>query len=103
MHPTGGLTTMPPRRSKYAPTRGARERLIKERDRLRAANSGRKLSPDQSLLDATAAAKLLAVPPSWLLAQARSEKIPHHKIGRYVRFDADELIAWLDENKIPPK
>ena len=53
--------------------------------------------------DAVAAAKLLGVPASWMLAQARAEKIPHHKIGRYVRFDIDELIAWVDQNKIPPK
>jgi len=102
MLPTGGLTTAPPRRQ-YAPTPGARERLLKERDRRRAANVGRKLSADQSLVDAKTAAKLLGVPASWMLAQARAEKIPHHKIGRYVRFDFDELIAWVDQNRIPPK
>jgi len=99
---TGGLTTAPPRRQ-YAPIHGSRERLIKERDRRRAANGARKLSADQSLVDARTAAKLLGVPASWMLAQARAEKIPHHKIGRYVRFDIDELIAWVDQNKIPPK
>jgi excisionase family DNA binding protein len=102
MLPTGGLTTAPARRQ-YAPTRGARERLIKQRDRQRAANGARKLSADQSLVDAKTAAKLLGVPASWMLAQARAEKIPHHKIGRYVRFDFDELIAWVDQNRIPPR
>jgi excisionase family DNA binding protein len=47
------------------------------------------------LLDAQQAAELLNVPPSWLLAQARADKIPHIKLGRYVRFDPDDLAAWV--------
>jgi Helix-turn-helix domain len=46
------------------------------------------------LLDATGAAELLAVPPSWVLAQARKDRIPHVRLGRYVRFDPNELVAW---------
>jgi excisionase family DNA binding protein len=53
-------------------------------------------------VDANQAAKLLGVPPTWLLAQARERKVPHHKLGHYVRFDLDELIAWLDETRIQP-
>jgi excisionase family DNA binding protein len=50
-----------------------------------------------ALLTAEQAAELLAVPPSWLLAQARAGKIPHVRLGRYVRFSADELAAWVEE------
>ncbi len=46
------------------------------------------------LLDAKGAAELLNVPPSWVLAEARADRIPHVRLGRYVRFDADELREW---------
>lgn len=46
------------------------------------------------LLDAKAAAQLLGVPSSWVLAQARADRIPHVRFGRYVRFDGEELERW---------
>lgn len=46
------------------------------------------------LLDAKGASQLLNVPASWVLAEARGNRIPHVRLGRYVRFDADELRAW---------
>jgi excisionase family DNA binding protein len=49
------------------------------------------LSP---LLDATEAGRLLSVPASWVLAEARANRIPHVRLGRYVRFSADELEGW---------
>jgi excisionase family DNA binding protein len=49
-----------------------------------------------SLLDADQAAEVLNVPASWLLAQARANRIPHHRLGRYLRFRRDELEDWLD-------
>jgi excisionase family DNA binding protein len=47
-----------------------------------------------SLLDAAEAGRLLSVPASWVLAEARANRIPHVRLGRYVRFSADELEAW---------
>ena len=52
------------------------------------------------LIDAKAASVLLGVPYTWLLAQARAGKIPHHRLGHYVRFDPDDLRAWLREERI---
>lgn len=49
------------------------------------------LSP---LLDSKDAAALLNVPASWVLAEARADRIPHVRLGRYVRFDTTELHAW---------
>jgi excisionase family DNA binding protein len=46
------------------------------------------------LLDAKQAAALLNVPASWVLAEARADRIPHVRFGRYVRFDAAALEAW---------
>jgi excisionase family DNA binding protein len=46
------------------------------------------------LLTADQAGALLGVPASWMLAEARADRVPHVRLGRYVRFDADELAAW---------
>jgi hypothetical protein len=54
------------------------------------------------LLDAKAASKLLGIPPTWLLAQARAGRVPHNRLGHYVRFNTDDLRQWLTENKITP-
>jgi excisionase family DNA binding protein len=48
------------------------------------------------LLDADGAGALLNVPASWVLAQARAGRIPHVKLGRYVRFDAEKLREWCE-------
>lgn len=46
------------------------------------------------LIDASAAGALLGVPASWVLAEARAGRIPHIRLGRYVRFDPDEVLDW---------
>lgn len=47
-----------------------------------------------ALVDAQEAGRLLAVPASWVLAEARADRIPHVRLGRYVRFSAAELEEW---------
>lgn len=47
------------------------------------------------LLDANEAAELLGVPATWLLAEARRARIPHIRLGRYVRFNRETLLAWV--------
>jgi excisionase family DNA binding protein len=76
-----------------APSTGARERL----------KQARAVSAGSPLVDAEDAAKLLGVPATWLLNQARAGRIPHQKLGHYVRFDLDRLIAWLEENETQPR
>jgi excisionase family DNA binding protein len=51
------------------------------------------------LLDAAAAAALLSVPASWVLGQARKDRIPHVKLGRYTRFRRADLDQWLDRRR----
>lgn len=46
------------------------------------------------LVDAGAAAELLGVPRTWVLAQARADRLPHVRLGRYVRFEPAELERW---------
>lgn len=65
------------------------------------------MTPDQRsaaslaepLLDATAAAKLLSVRPSWVYEAVRSHRIPYLKIGRHIRFLRTDLEAWIDEQR----
>jgi excisionase family DNA binding protein len=59
-------------------------------------------SPPFALIDAKAASGMLGVPPTWLLAQAREGRIPHHRLGHYVRFDPEDLKEWLQETRSMP-
>jgi excisionase family DNA binding protein len=56
----------------------------------------------RGLIDAQAAADLLGVPKSWVLAEARADRIPHVRLGRYVRFEVDELRAWWAKRRRGP-
>jgi excisionase family DNA binding protein len=87
------MSTIPSASRTTAPTVGARQRL----------QHARGVSATSPLVNAEQAAQLLGVPASWLLAQARARNVPHHKLGHYVRFDLDELIAWLDQTKVSPR
>jgi len=44
------------------------------------------------------------IPASWFATQARERRIPFRKLGRYVRFDFDEVMASepLQRRAIPP-
>jgi excisionase family DNA binding protein len=55
------------------------------------------------LLNAQQAAELLGVPPTWVLAQARRGAIPHVRLGRYVRFRADDLEQWAQTRARGPR
>jgi hypothetical protein len=46
------------------------------------------------LIDARQAGELLGVPHTWLLRQARTDQVPHIRLGHYVRFDGEQLLAW---------
>jgi excisionase family DNA binding protein len=58
--------------------------------------------PFTPLIDAKAASELLGVPHTWLLAQARERRIPHHRLGHYVRFNPTDLGEWLRETRSMP-
>jgi excisionase family DNA binding protein len=69
------------------------------RDAVEAAGA-RDTSP---LLDAEQAAALLNVPQSWILSEARAERVPVVRLGRYVRFRRADLIAWTDGHTLGPR
>jgi excisionase family DNA binding protein len=58
---------------------------------------------DLRLLDAPSLAELLEVPESWIRAEARAERIPHVRLGRYVRFDPAEIEPWLKGRRKGPR
>jgi excisionase family DNA binding protein len=51
------------------------------------------------LVDAAEVAEQLGVPKTWVLESARSKAIPSVKLGRYVRFDLDDVEQWLSTCK----
>jgi excisionase family DNA binding protein len=53
----------------------------------------------EPLLDATAAAKLLSVKPSWVYEAVRARRIPHLKIGRHIRFLRSDLERWVADQR----
>lgn len=57
----------------------------------------------RALLDANDAAELLNVPKSWVLAEARADRIPHLKLGKYVRFSEAELLEWCQSRQRGPR
>jgi len=46
------------------------------------------------LLTIEEAAGLLRVKVTWLYERTRTNEVPHVKLGKYLRFDQDELLAW---------
>lgn len=51
------------------------------------------------LLDAKEVAALLSVPVGWVREHTRSGAIPHVPLGRYVRYDRGDVLAWLESVK----
>lgn len=49
------------------------------------------------LLTAEDVAALLRVTPAWVYAQTRRKRIPHLRLGRYVRYRREALDAWMTE------
>ncbi len=88
------LPASPPPAGRWARARNAAAQITR-----RAVHAD---SPPFALIDAKAASTMLGVPPTWLLAQAREGRIPHHRLGHYVRFNPKDLKEWLAETRSMP-
>lgn len=55
------------------------------------------------LLRASEVAERLAIPASWLMQAAREDRVPHYRLGRYVRFAEEEVATWLETQKRSPR
>jgi excisionase family DNA binding protein len=58
-----------------------------------------KMPTEDRLLDAGEVAELLSVPERWVREHTRGGKLPHVRLGRYLRYDRADLLAWVDEQK----
>ncbi len=56
-----------------------------------------------ALLTADGVAALLAVPTSWVYAEARAGRIPHVTLGRYRRFRPEAIADWIDAAERGPR
>ena len=52
---------------------------------------------NEPLLTAKQVAELLAVPESWVREATRDGRLPHLRLGRYRRYQAQAIEAWLSE------
>ena len=55
------------------------------------------------LVDANKAGELLGVPKTWVLSEARAGRIPHVRLGRYVRFEPAQLESWWAARRRGPE
>lgn len=54
------------------------------------------------LLTVQQIAELLQVPVSWVYGRLRKrslEKLPGYRLGKYWRFDKEEVLAWLAQQR----
>jgi excisionase family DNA binding protein len=62
--------------------------------------------PARDLLTAEEVASLLRVTPAWVYAQTRRRRIPHLRLGRYVRYRREALDEWIEQvessSSLPP-
>jgi excisionase family DNA binding protein len=52
-------------------------------------------SDNGPLLVASEVAELLRVTVAWVYAETRAERLPHVRLGRYVRFRREAIDDWL--------
>jgi excisionase family DNA binding protein len=50
-----------------------------------------------SLLTADDVAAMLGMGTDWIYAEVRAGRIPHVRLGRYVRFRAESIDQWIRE------
>ena len=58
---------------------------------------------NEALLTPREVAEMLRVPISWVYERTRRQgtaRLPHIKIGKYLRFRKEDVLGWLDEYRI---
>jgi excisionase family DNA binding protein len=53
------------------------------------------------LLTADEVAELLRVTRAWVYSETRARRIPHVRLGRYVRYRRSAVEAWVAEIEAP--
>lgn len=57
-------------------------------------------SANYCLLDASEVAAMLSVPTRWVRDASREGRIPCVKLGRYVRFRREAVLAWIEDHEV---
>ena len=68
---------------------------------MHAATAGETLTQDR-LMTVHEVADLLQVPVSWVYGRTRrrsAERLPGYRLGKYWRFDRDEVLTWVARHK----
>jgi predicted DNA-binding transcriptional regulator AlpA len=70
------------------------------------AHKGAFHTPMDEILTPSQVAERLQVKPSWVYEQTRvraevrnADPLPHMKMGRYLRFDWEDVVDWLERRK----
>jgi len=59
--------------------------------------------PDEDIIfDVPGLSEYLKVEASWVYDAAKMQKIPHYKMGKYLRFRKAAIDAWLEKQSIRP-
>jgi excisionase family DNA binding protein len=54
-------------------------------------------------LDVEGLMERLNVNEPWVRRAVAEKRIPYYKVGRLLRFDADEIERWLGRNSVSPE
>ena len=63
-------------------------------------SSGTPNDRTMQLLDVSEVAVRLAVSPRFIRRLVSERRIPHCKVGKFVRFDATEVAEWVAKTRI---
>jgi hypothetical protein len=74
--------------------------MVKELEAMTGENQ--KFGSMPQLVEPKAVAEFLNVPESWVRSRTRascpaSSQIPHHRLGKYVRFILPEVQKWIED------
>ena len=55
------------------------------------------MRPNSALLSAGDVAEMMGMTKDWVYAETRAGRIPHVQLGRYYRYRAESIEAWIRE------
>ena len=58
---------------------------------------------EKPLLDINSLAEQLAVTQRFIRRLVSERRIPHYKVGHFIRFDQDEIDEWLQDQRRDPE
>lgn len=83
-------------RNRRTPKSGGRLPALVVNTHMHESGQEREPAPGE-LLTAEEVASLLRVTPAWVYAETRRHRIPHIRLGRYVRYRSEAIGLWMDE------